>query len=422
MEQISGFSRLSKGQKIHWLCKQMNLDLSKLLDQYKFDPSVQKILDEFTENSISNFPLPYSIAPNFLIDEKIYCVPMVIEESSVVAAASHGAKFWMTRGGFTTQILGTTKRGHLHFFYRDDFSKLNLAFEEIKPKLLDSLKPLISNMEKRGGGIKSIKLLDRTDEAPHFYQWEFDFETCDAMGANFINSVLEFCAQYLKDHLKNNFDFDIILSILTNYTPQSVVEVTAQCRMSELGSVDGCSAMEFAERMLAASQIAQVDISRAVTHNKGIMNGVDAVVMATGNDYRAVEASAHAFAARSGKYQGLSKVILEEDKFIFQMQLPLALGTVGGITGLHPLTKLSLQILKNPNAKELMSIVASVGLAQNFSAMRSLVTTGIQKGHMKMHLLNILQQLGANEKQIIAAKQYFKDRVVSFQSVREFLL
>jgi hydroxymethylglutaryl-CoA reductase len=427
MEQISGFSKLTKEQKIDWVCQQLmqyesnSQELATILKSFQYSPELQKTLDEFTENTLTNFPIPYCVAPNFLIDGQIYCVPMAIEESSVVAAASLGAKFWYSRGGFQTKILGTTKRGHIHFFYEGDKDKLQKAFLDVKESWQDSLKPIVANMEKRGGGIKKIELIDRTASAPHFYQWELEFDTCDAMGANFINSVLEHSTKFFKQTIGQSLDLNIVLSILSNYTPESTVEVSVECRLSELGSIDGLSSEEFATRMLLASIIAENDVSRAVTHNKGIMNGVDAVVIATGNDFRAVEACAHAFAARSGRYQSLSRVKLEEDRFRFSMQLPLALGTVGGITGLHPLSKFSMRLLKQPTATKLMSIVASVGLAQNFSAMRSLVTTGIQKGHMKMHLLNILHQLGANPKQTVAAKTYFADKVVSFHAVREFL-
>jgi len=421
MEQISGFSKLSKDEKIEWLCRQLNLDSNDLFHSFQYTSDLQKILDEFSENTLTNFPIPYCVAPNFLIDDSIHCVPMVTEESSVVAAASLGAKFWLTRGGFKTRILGTTKRGHIHFFYRGQKDLLFQNFDLNLNGLLNSLKPLTANMEKRGGGIKTCRLVDRTMSSAFFYQLEMEFETCDAMGANFINSILEHSAKYLKETIGSELSIDIVLSILSNYTPDSLVEVSVQCRLSELGSIDGLTSEEFATRMLLASHVAQMDVSRAVTHNKGIMNGVDAVVIATGNDFRAVEACAHAYASKDGHYSGLSQVNLEEDRFDFSMKLPLALGTVGGITGLHPLSKLSMRLLNFPSAKQLMSIVASVGLSQNFSAMRSLVTTGIQKGHMKMHLLNILQQLGANEKQVENAKKYFQDKIVSFHAVREFL-
>jgi hydroxymethylglutaryl-CoA reductase len=200
-----------------------------------------------------------------------------------------------------------------------------------------------------------------------------------------------------------------------------VVECSVECPIDKLGSFDGMSARTFAEKFSAAVKIAEIDTSRAVTHNKGIMNGIDAVVLATGNDFRAIEACAHAYAARDGQYRSLSKVTLTDDTFKFSLTVPLAVGTVGGLTSLHPLAKTSLAILEKPSAKELMQVMVSVGLAQNFGAIKSLVTTGIQKGHMKLHLLNVFNQLGATHEEIEQGKEYFSDKVVSFTAVRNFL-
>jgi hydroxymethylglutaryl-CoA reductase len=249
------------------------------------------------------------------------------------------------------------------------------------------------------------------------------------MGANFINSVLEqvassFKTRILKDLCQNivSSDFQIVMSILSNYTPECLVECSVSCPVEDLGQFpDDMGPHDFAQKFINAVKIAQVDTNRAVTHNKGIMNGIDAVVLATGNDFRAVEACAHAYAARSGQYQSLSEAKIIGDEFHFSLTLPLAIGTVGGLTSLHPLAKTSLMILEQPSAERLMMIMASVGLAQNFSAVKSLITTGIQKGHMKLHLLNVLNQLGANQHQIEKAKIFFTDKVVSFSAVREFL-
>ena len=212
------------------------------------------------------------------------------------------------------------------------------------------------------------------------------------------------------------------MCILSNYTPDCVVECSVECPIEDLGSFAGnISAQEFAKKFAAAVRIAEVDPNRAVTHNKGIMNGIDAVVIATGNDFRAIEACAHAYASRDGQYRSLSSVTISGDKFKFTLKVPLAVGTVGGLTSLHPLAKTSLAILENPSAPELMQVMAAVGLAQNFGAVKSLVTTGIQKGHMKLHLLNILNQLDASQEEIEKGKQYFSDKVISFTGVREFL-
>ncbi len=433
MKAVSGFSKLSKNEKINWLMGQLPSEsqqkLLKVKEYWHPDVNEQQVFDEFSENTITNYYIPYGLAPNFSINDKIYSVPLVIEESSVVAAASKSAKFWLERGGFKTKVISSTKVGHVHFIWKGDKKKLFNFFSLVKSELLFSVKELTSNMEKRGGGILDFSLVDKTDSLENYYQIEVKFETCDAMGANFINSVLEGFAQKFKSlalyHESFNDvekDIEIIMSILSNYTSECLVKAYVECPIEELGSFpNNMSAKEFAHRFERAVNIAKVDVGRAVTHNKGIFNGIDAVILATGNDFRAIEACGHAYAAKDGKYRGLSSCSLQDGQFRFELTIPLALGTVGGLTSLHPLARTSLEILGKPNAKELMQIVACVGLAQNFGALRSLVTTGIQQGHMKMHLLNILNQLNATEDQIEFAKKYFEDKTVSFSSVRELL-
>ena len=423
MKTVNGFSKMSKSEKIQWLSGQLDGKGSELVDQLsKFwhqDEEIQKRFDEFSENTLTNFDLPFGIAPNFKINDRLYAVPMVIEESSVVAAASLGAKFWEERGGFKARVLSTKKVGQVHFKWQGEFDTLRLSFESLKPDLLKAVKYITLNMEKRGGGICDLELVDMSDKIENYFQLKANFETCDAMGANFINSVLEEMAQVLKVRIPG---VQIIMCILSNYTPECVVECFVECPIDELGTFPGnITAREFAEKFATAVRIAEVDPSRAVTHNKGIMNGIDAVVLATGNDFRAIEACAHAYAGRDGQYRSLSSVSLINDTFRFSLKVPLAVGTVGGLTSLHPLAKTSLEILQKPSATELMQVIAAVGLAQNFGAVKSLVTTGIQRGHMKLHLLNIMNQLNATEVQIELAKNYFTDKIVSYTAARNFL-
>jgi hydroxymethylglutaryl-CoA reductase len=285
-------------------------------------------------------------------------------------------------------------------------------------------------MEGRGGGVTGIELLDFTVQEPRYYQLKVSFETCDSMGANFINSVLECFAKTLDRFIathpifddNNERDVTIIMSILSNYTPECLVRAWVECPVDKLGPfANGLPAAELAEKFRKAVRIAYLDPHRATTHNKGIFNGVDAVVLATANDFRAVEAGCHTYAARDGQYRSLSHCTIENGIFRFWLDLPLALGTVGGLTKLHPIAKLSLEMLGNPTAEELMMVIASTGLAQNFAAVRSLVTTGIQAGHMKMHLANILNHLGANAEKAAAAMKYFEGKTVSFTAVREYL-
>lgn len=433
MKTVSGFSKLSKEEKINWLVEQLSDELktnvSEIDEFWHSDKTMQKVFDDFSENTISNFILPFGVAPNFKINEKIYTIPMVIEESSVVAAAAKSAKFWLKRGGFKTKIRGTVKKGQVHFEWKGKTSKLFNFFSVVKSQLLMSVESLIKNMEKRGGGIKDIVLLDKTDVLENYYQLDVKFETCDAMGANFINSVLEEFGKKLQE-LASSYDsfleveknLDVIMCILSNYTPECVVTSYVECAVEDLGEFsNGMSAQEFAHKFEQAVNIAKLDVNRAVTHNKGIFNGIDSVILATGNDFRAIEACGHAYAARDGQYRGLSSCTVKNGIFRFELTIPLALGTVGGLTSLHPMARASLSILNRPSAQELMSIVSTVGLAQNFGAVRSLVTTGIQKGHMKMHLLNILNQLNASKEQIENAKKYFIDKTVSHSAVREYL-
>lgn len=431
---ISGFSKLSKIGKIKWLVEHFFRDpesvMRELTSYWHANEDQQKILDGISENTISNFHLPYGVAPNFRINDRMYVVPMVTEESSVVAAASAGAKFWLERGGFRTRVLGTVKKGQVHFLWYGPREKLEALFPELEIRLRSESAAHTGRMEERGGGVHRIRLLHMPAVEPGYYQLDVDLHTCDSMGANFTNTLLESFAQSLTDFVESHPSFSleerevvIIMSILSNYTPECLVRAEAFCPVDDLGTFpNGITAATFARKFELAVRIAHQDPYRAATHNKGIFNGVDAVVIATGNDFRAVEACGHAFAARDGQYRSLSDCRTEDGQFRFWMDIPLSLGTVGGLTALHPMARRSLELLGEPDAEELMQIVAAVGLAQNFSALRSLVTTGIQHGHMKMHLPNILLGLGATEAECARATAWFQDKTVSYQSVRDYLL
>jgi hydroxymethylglutaryl-CoA reductase len=424
---VEGFSKWTKEEKIAWVAKnythQPDNSIELIKNYWNSDEQLQQLHDEFIENTISNYYLPLGIAPNFLIDGTYYAIPMAIEESSVVAAASKAAKYWSTRGGFTTEILGTEKIGQVHFLYPGEKEKLTDFFNSIKEQLVKDCKPLTANMEKRGGGLSSIELKDKTHDLQHYYQLHCTFETADAMGANFINSCLEQLSKTLeREAINHHMDIEVVMSILSNYVPNCIVRAKVSCPIDELGEIASVPPREFAKKMIQAVSIAKASPYRAVTHNKGIMNGIDAVVIATGNDFRAIEAAAHAYASKDGQYSSLSHAEINGDQFSFWMDIPLAVGTVGGLTKLHPLVKLALEILQNPSAKDLMRIIAVAGLAQNFAAVKSLVTTGIQQGHMKMHLLNILNQLGATVKEKELLSEEFKNKTVSFSNVSKALI
>jgi hydroxymethylglutaryl-CoA reductase len=410
---IDGFSKLNKSQKIDWLVANFfNGDalVKEVLQQYWNSNAVlQDLHDDFIENTISNFYMPFAIAPNFIINDTPFTIPMVIEESSVVAAASLVAKFWSTRGGFKATVLDTKKIGQVHFMYEGAKEELTGYFELKKADLIAATQDITKNMRKRGGGILDVELRDKSDQLSNYFQLHVTFETADSMGANFINSCLEAIAKEFE-----NDKIHVVMSILSNYVPECIVRAEVSCKVSELYANDS---ELFAQKFVQAIHIANAEPHRAVTHNKGIMNGVDAVVIATGNDFRAIEAGAHAYAARNGQYKSLTNASIEHGIFRFWIEIPLALGTVGGLTSLHPLSKLSLNLLGNPSAEELMQIIAVAGLAQNFAALRALTTTGIQKGHMKMHLTNIIKQLGASEEDKAYLINYFENKTVTHNAV-----
>ena len=427
---VEGFSKLSKQGKIDWLITEYlegNQEYQQILQQYwNENPALQKLHEEFSENTISNFYMPYGIAPNFLIDGKLMALPMAVEESSVVAAASKSAKFWIERGGFKTTIINTEKLGHTHFIFKVEAHKLLHFFNfTLKKKLFEATQDITANMRNRGGGILDIKLIDKTSELENYYQLKASFDTVDSMGANFINSCLEQFGKTLKEEVAHSVDFSqaekdslqIVMNILSNFTPDCIVRAEVSCKIDDLKDDSGISNEEFAWKFKQAVTIAEIEPYRATTHNKGVMNGIDAVVIATGNDFRATEACAHAYASKSGKYKSLTHCTTDNGIFRFWIDLPISVGVVGGLTQLHPLVKFSLALLGKPSAQELMSILAVSGLAQNFAALRSLVTTGIQKGHMKMHLFNILNQFGATEEEKQYFVNYFKDKTVSHHEV-----
>lgn len=433
-KRISGFSKMDKQAKIEWLTQHFLEEpataAEKLVSFWHQDEDLQRVLDGFSENTLSNFLLPFGIAPNFQINGKVYAVPMVIEESSVVAAAASAAKFWLPLGGFHTEVVNTVKLGQLHFRWSGTPERWEVLFPALAEKLRLEATHLTANMEKRGGGIIKIDWLRKPEIATDYYQLLVSFETCDSMGANFINSVLEQFGSTLKvwaaaasELEAEERELEILMAILSNYTPDCVVKAWVECSMEDMQKTlkTGDDVRHFCHKFQTAVNIAVHDPYRAVTHNKGIFNGIDAVVLATANDFRAIEACGHAYAARDGQYRSLSRCTIEGDLFRFELEIPLAVGTVGGLTKLHPLAKLSLQILEQPSAHELMQIIAATGLAQNFGALRSLVTTGIQAGHMKMHLQNILIHFGATTAQVEAAKEYFAERTISFSAVREFI-
>ncbi|MCU4166496.1 hydroxymethylglutaryl-CoA reductase [Carboxylicivirga caseinilyticus] len=425
---IKGFSKLNRDEKIRLLMEylkpsdQVEINLNRYLH-----PTDQSLFDDISENTVSNYYLPFSLAPNFLVNDQMYIVPMVIEESSVVAAASKAASFWAKNGGFQVRVKDTIKNGQLFFQWNGPVSLLQEHSNQIENIIEKASSEATINMRARGGGITGFEIKP-IDNMNNTYQLLVKFKTANSMGANFINTCLELISTPLMDFINttpalNKFgQAEHIMSILSNYTPECVVECKVECSIEQLAPYSGTfSPQEFAKRFKTGVDIAINDPYRAVTHNKGIFNGIDAVVLATGNDFRAVEAGAQAFAARSGQYRSLTHCKIDENTFTYTLEVPLALGTVGGLTNIHPMVKNAFEILGNPGAEELMRIVAAAGMANNFGAVTSLVTTGIQKGHMKLHLGNILTALNATEEQKTKALAFFADQTVSYSAVQTFL-
>lgn len=423
---IKGFSNLNRKERLSILSEWLGEEVADELDSFLHsNPDYQRVFSEFSENYLTNYFLPLGVVPNVLINNRRYLVPMVVEESSVVAAASRSARFWAHWGGFKTEVLGTQKKGQVHFLWTGNVEFLYLHLHQLENLLFSETQNITAEMQKRGGGITKIELVNKSHLVDHYFQLDVSFETVDAMGANFINTCLEKMAEVMETYLSqfsSHGNIELLMSILSNYTPHSLVKCTVECPVEALAPMSGAyTPYDFVHRFQLAVKIAQNDVSRAVTHNKGIYNGVDGVVLATGNDWRAVEADGHAYASNDGQYRALSAINIENGLFSYSITIPLAIGTVGGLTKNHPLARFALELLSHPSATELMEIIVAMGMANNFSAVASLVTSGIQKGHMMMHLKNMLNQLGATDEQKQKAAVFFANKTIAYNAVKNFI-
>ena len=416
----TGFSKKTPAERLEFLKAHELLqdeNWQSLANQYHLP---LETANQMSENVLSILALPYSIAPDFLIDEQVYQVPFVTEEPSVVAAASFAAKIIKRSGGFKTKIHNRQMIGQVALYDVPDIAKAK-ALEQIqneKSALLKLANQAHPSIVKRGGGAREL----RTD----FLEGETDFlvvylvvDTQEAMGANILNTMLE----ALKGRLEELTGGQSLMAILSNYATEALVTASCEIDFHSL-SRDKVEAERTAQRIALASQFAKQDPYRASTHNKGIFNGIDAVLLATGNDWRAIEAGAHAYAAHDGAYQGLSQweVDLEEEKLYGQLTLPMPVAAKGGSIGLNPMVVASFDLLGQPTAKELASIVVSVGLAQNFAALRALVTTGIQAGHMKLQAKSLALLAGAQEDEIAAVvAELLKEKQFNQAKAKEIL-
>lgn len=354
-----------------------------------------EIADSMIENQIATYQLPFGLALNFLIDNVEYVVPMAVEEPSIVAAASSAAKLFADHGGFQTAITPRTMIGQVILTNVPDCAKAIEILEDEEIEIIQAANQAHPSIVKRGGGADTISVrhieADVATGSPEFLILHLYIETLEAMGANIINTMMEAILPLVEELSGGK----ALMGILSNYATECLA--TATCRIpAEALAKENWNGEEVRDRLILASQAATVDPYRAVTHNKGIMNGIDAVVLASGNDWRAIEAGAHAYAARSGQYRSLSKWTKGDNgDLVGKLTLPLPIGTVGGSISFHPGAKMAHQLLGQPDAETLEAIIVSVGLAQNFSAMRALVTEGIQRGHMGLHSRSLAISIGA---------------------------
>lgn len=352
------------------------------------------------ENYIGNYSLPLGLGFHFLINDQDYIVPMAVEEPSVVAAASNGAKTIAQAGGFKTTVHNRQMIGQIVIKNCDCLNKDMDNLKQHKDEFLEIANTAYPSIVKRGGGARDIEIRlvegNEVEQINPYLVLHLHVDTQEAMGANMLNTMLEALAPRVASYTSG----EVLMSILTNYATESLV--TAKCTISpDYLSTDGLSGEDVRDRIVEASKFAYVDPYRATTNNKGVMNGIDAVVIATGNDWRAIEAGVHAYGARDGHYRSLTKWRADHTGHLTgEITIPLPVATVGGSIGYHPGAKLSHSILGNPNAKELAQIIAAVGLAQNFSAIKALVTSGIQKGHMALQAKSLAINAGATGNQI----------------------
>ncbi|MCL6221570.1 hydroxymethylglutaryl-CoA reductase, degradative [Streptococcus dysgalactiae subsp. equisimilis] len=389
----AGFSKKTFEERLQ-LIKQFELltpeHLQALEDDYLLPIETA---NQLTENVLGRFALPFSIAPDFLINGVSYQVPFVTEEPSVVAAASFAAKLIKRSGGFTSKVLKRQMIGQVALYDIDQVEEAKQAILANSDKLIAAANDAYPSIVKRGGGAREIRLEEKGD----FLIFYLTVDTQEAMGANMVNTMMEALIPDLESLSKGQS----LMAILSNYATESLVTASCQVDIRFL-SRDKTEAQQLAKKMVLASQLAQADSYRAATHNKGIFNGIDAVVMATGNDWRAIEAGGHAYASRNGAYQGLShwEFDQEQEVLLGQLTLPMPIASKGGSIGLNPTVSIAHDLLNQPDAKTLAQVIVSVGLAQNFAALKALTSSGIQAGHMKLHAKSLALLAGAKEEEV----------------------
>ena len=414
----NGFSKKSYQERLELLKAQALLSPERQESLEQDEQLSVTVADQLSENVVGTFSLPYSLVPEVLVNGQEYTVPYVTEEPSVVAAASYASKIIKRAGGFTAQVHQRQMIGQVALYQVDDPDLAQVQIVSKKAELLELANQAYPSIVKRGGGARDLRVEQIKGETDFLVVY-LHVDTQEAMGANMLNTMLE----ALKPVLEELSQGQSLMGILSNYATDSLV--TASCRIAfRYLSPQRDQGRGIAEKIALASQFAQVDPYRAATHNKGIFNGIDAILIATGNDWRAIEAGAHAFASRDGRYQGLSQWTLdmEREELVGEMTLPMPVATKGGSIGLNPRVALSHELLGNPSAKELAQIIVSIGLAQNFAALKALVSTGIQQGHMKLQAKSLALLAGASESEVAPlVERLIADKTFNLETAQQYL-
>ena len=414
----NGFSKKSYHERLELLKAQALLSPERQESLEQDEQMSVTVADQLSENVVGTFSLPYSLVPEVLVNGQEYTVPYVTEEPSVVAAASYASKIIKRAGGFTAQVHQRQMIGQVALYQVADPEQAQAKIASKKAELLELANQAYPSIVKRGGGARDLHVEQLKGETDFLVVY-LHVDTQEAMGANMLNTMLE----ALKPVLEELSQGQSLMGILSNYATDSLV--TANCRIAfRYLSRQKDQGREIAEKMVLASQFAQVDPYRATTHNKGIFNGIDAILIATGNDWRAIEAGAHAFASRDGRYQGLSQwtLDLEREELVGEMTLPMPVATKGGSIGLNPRVALSHELLGNPSAKELAQLIVSIGLAQNFAALKALVSTGIQQGHMKLQAKSLALLAGASESEVAPlVERLIADKTFNLETAQRYL-
>ncbi|MDW0126764.1 MAG: hydroxymethylglutaryl-CoA reductase, degradative [Nitrososphaeraceae archaeon] len=403
------FYEMSLDERLSLIASKSNLtknEISTVVNQpLPFDK-----IDRMIENAVGSFSLPLGIATNFVINGKEYLVPMAIEEPSVIAAASHAAKLAKSSGGFKASAESSIMRGQIQVTNLLDIKKAIQVISKNKESLLRTVNSISNNVKALD---LKTRIVENEIDGTKMLAAELYVDCKDSMGANTINSMCEL----LGPEIEQKTSGKVILKILSNYATERIATSKATFKKEELGGTD------IVDRILSAFAFAFSDTYRAVTHNKGIMNGIDAVSIATGQDFRAIEAAAHAYASRDGKYRSLTTFSKSSNgDLVGRIEIPLSVGIVGGISIVHPVARMGLKILGVKSASELACVIASAGLAQNLAAIRALSTEGIQKGHMKLHAKNIAVAAGATGKLVdIVSETMYKQSKISLDSARRIL-